>query len=66
MGVTFVLWMKALQLSQNNAQIGMIVYLSPFLSLIMIHFVLGESIQATSIFGLILIIGGVFLRRIFK
>jgi drug/metabolite transporter (DMT)-like permease len=66
MGVTFVLWMKALQLSQNNAQIGMIVYLSPFLSLIMIHFVLGESIQVTSIFGLILIIGGVFLRRFIK
>jgi drug/metabolite transporter (DMT)-like permease len=66
MGVTFVLWMKALQLSQNNAQIGMIVYLSPFLSLVMIHFVLGETIQITSILGLLLIIGGVFLRRIIK
>jgi drug/metabolite transporter (DMT)-like permease len=66
MGVTFVLWMKALQLSQNNAQIGMIVYLSPFLSLVMIHFVLDETIQITSILGLLLIIGGVFLRRIIK
>ncbi|MBE2188624.1 MAG: DMT family transporter [Desulfobulbaceae bacterium] len=66
MGVTFVLWMKALQLSQNNAQIGMVIYLSPFLSLVMIHFVLGESIQFTSILGLLLIIGGVFLRRIIK
>lgn len=66
MGVTFILWMKALQFSENNAQIGNIVYFAPFISLVIIHFVLGEVIQISSLIGLFLIIGGVLLRRVVK
>ena len=34
MGVTFVLWMRALSLSRTTAQVSNLIYLSPFLSLV--------------------------------
>ncbi len=64
MGITFVLWLKALQLSDNNARIGMIVFLSPFMSLVIIHFVLRENIEASTVTGLALIVFGAILRRL--
>lgn len=66
MGITFILWLKALQLSDDNARIGMIVFLSPFLSLFIIHFVLGENIEISTIIGLALIIFGAVLRSLSK
>jgi len=44
MGITFLLWLKALKLSKTTAHIANLIYLTPFLSLIVIHFVLGEEI----------------------
>ena len=47
MGVTFVLWMRALSLSQAAARISNLVLLTPFLSLILINFLIGEMILAS-------------------
>jgi drug/metabolite transporter (DMT)-like permease len=63
MGITFFLWMKALGLSVNTAKVGNIVYLSPFISLIFIHFILGEQIMVSSFVGLLLIILGVLIQK---
>lgn len=63
MGITFFLWMKALSLSENTAKVGNIIYLSPFISLIFIHFILGESIMLSSLAGLSLIIFGVLIQK---
>jgi drug/metabolite transporter (DMT)-like permease len=63
MGITFFLWMKALGLSENTAKVGNIVYLSPFISLIFIHFILGEQIMVSSFVGLLLIIIGVLIQK---
>ncbi len=64
MGITFILWLTALQNSTSNVKINNLVYLSPFLALIFIHFILGEEIFSTTIFGLCLIIFGIIFQRL--
>jgi len=64
MGITFVLWLKALKTSRTTAQVGNLIYLSPFLSLIPIHFIVGENIHPSSIIGLIFIVVGIFIQKI--
>lgn len=61
MGVTFLLWQKALRLTSSAARIGQLIFLSPFLSLALIATVLGEAIQATSVAGLAVIIAGLIV-----
>lgn len=61
MGLTFILWGKALNLATNRVTVTQLTYLSPVLSLFLIHFVLGESIGIITIAGLILIIGGILI-----
>lgn len=63
MGITFILWLMAISLSHNPHKIGQLVYLTPFLSLMIIALVLGEHIHFSSIFGLILIIFGILLQQ---
>ena len=63
MGVTFVLWMRALSLSRTTAQVSNLVYLSPFLSLVLISVIVGETILPSSAIGLVFIIGGIVIRR---
>lgn len=62
MGLTFVLWQKALQSSKDVARTTNVVYLSPFLSLVWISFVLRETIHPLVYVGLALIVGGVTLQ----
>lgn len=62
-GITYVFWMKAMNLSTNNAKIGNLVFFAPFLSLVFIHFILKETIYITTFIGLIFIVGGVLLQQ---
>ncbi|MBI4721065.1 MAG: EamA family transporter, partial [Chitinivibrionia bacterium] len=66
MGVTFVLWMKALSLTERTAQVSNLILLSPFISLIFIRFVVGEHIMLSSMAGLVLIVAGVLIQRSVK
>ncbi len=63
LGITYILWMKAMQLSKNNAKTGNLIFLSPFLSLVFIHFILGETIYFTTFIGLALIISGIWIQQ---
>ena len=63
MGITFLVWLKALKLSRTTAHVASLIYLVPFLSLIVIHFVLGETILPSTIAGAVLIIGGILLQK---
>ncbi|MFW6290506.1 MAG: DMT family transporter [Mariniphaga sp.] len=65
-GVTYVFWMKAMQLSTNNAKIGNMVFLTPFLSLIFIRFILNETLFVTTFIGLAFIVTGIFAQRLDK
>jgi drug/metabolite transporter (DMT)-like permease len=63
MGITFVMWLKALQLSRTTAQVSSLIFLAPFLSLIVIHFVVGEAILPSTVVGLVLIVSGILLQH---
>lgn len=63
MGITFVLWLKALSLSKTTAKVSNLIYLSPFFSLIVIRFVVGEKILLPTVIGLFLIITGILTQR---
>jgi drug/metabolite transporter (DMT)-like permease len=63
LGITYILWMKAMQLSENNAKMGNLIFLSPFLSLVFIHFILGETIYFTTFVGLVFIISGIWVQQ---
>ncbi|WP_031479006.1 DMT family transporter [Maridesulfovibrio frigidus] len=63
MGITFVLWLKALKLTEKTAKISNLIFLSPFLSLILIHFILGEEILPSTMFGLLFIVGGNIVQQ---
>lgn len=63
MGVSFALWLSAMRLTTSTARIGNLIFLSPFLSLLLIHLVLGERIHATTFAGLGLILCGNLLQK---
>jgi drug/metabolite transporter (DMT)-like permease len=64
MGITFVLWLRALRLTKTTARVSRLIFFSPFLSLILIRFVVGEAIRPSSFVGLALIMGGNALQQL--
>jgi drug/metabolite transporter (DMT)-like permease len=66
MGIPYILWLKALQLSESTGRISNLIYLTPFISLIFIHTILKERLYFTSLIGLGLIIAGILVQRIKK
>ncbi len=64
MGLTFVLWLKALKLSTSSAKVANLIFLSPFISLVLIHFLVGEDIAPSTLAGLCFILGGNALRLV--
>ncbi len=65
-GITYLVWMKAMQMSDNNAVTGSLMYLTPFLSLVFIATVLGEKIHLTTIAGLLIIVAGILVMQFFS
>lgn len=63
MGLTFVLWLRALQLSSTTARISNLVFIAPFVNLIFVHFILGETIYISTIFGIILVVTGILIQN---
>jgi drug/metabolite transporter (DMT)-like permease len=64
MGITFILWLKAMKLTSTNDKISNLVYIAPFISLIFIHFMVGETIYVTSMAGLTFIVLGILIEKI--
>ena len=64
MGITFILWGKALKLATNKAILTQITYLAPVISLFIIHFILEEKIGLFTVIGLSLIITGLLISSI--
>jgi len=63
MGFTFILWLRAMKLTTSTARISNLIYLSPFLSLIFIHYFVGEKILLSTIVALGLILSGLWVQR---
>jgi drug/metabolite transporter (DMT)-like permease len=53
-------------LSEATAKVSNLIFLSPFISLIFIRFVVGERILPSSIIGLGFIAGGILIQRTVK
>jgi drug/metabolite transporter (DMT)-like permease len=65
MGITFVIWLKAMKLTKNTATITNLVYLTPFISLIFISVLIKEKILLSTLVGLVFIISGIILQKKF-
>lgn len=63
MGLTFLLWLKALELASTTARVSNLVFLSPFLSLVFIRVLVGEAILPSTLAGLVLIVCGILLQQ---
>ena len=63
LGITFLVWLKALRLSKTTAQVTNLIYLVPFFALVLISLVVGEPILFSTGIGLVLIVGGIILQR---
>ena len=63
MGITFYLWLKALQMASTTDKISNLVYLAPFLSLVFVHFILREPVFYTTPAGLLLIVAGIMIQN---
>lgn len=64
MGISFVLWQLALQKTHRSARISSLIFLSPFISLFIIHHVLGEPLLLSTFLGLLLIVFGLAIGQI--
>jgi drug/metabolite transporter (DMT)-like permease len=64
MGLSFVFWLKALRYTNTPDQVSILMYLFPFISLIFIHFILGEQIYLTTLLGLFLIVSGIIYQKL--
>jgi len=63
MSITYVLWLMAMRYSENTAKVAGLIFVSPFLSLMFIHFLVGEPIRGSTVSGLALIIAGLLVQR---
>jgi len=63
MGLTFVWWLTAMKYTNSTAKISNLIFLSPCLSLIFIHIFLGETILPSTLWGLVLILGGLIWQQ---
>jgi drug/metabolite transporter (DMT)-like permease len=64
MGITFLFWLKALQMASSTAKVSNLVYLAPFLSLVFVHYILHEPVYYTTPLGLVFIISGIFIQNL--
>lgn len=64
MGITFVLWMLAMQKAGKSDRIGNLVYLAPFINLIFARQILHESIYLSSIIGIVLLVSGILIQNL--
>ena len=63
MGLTFLLWLAALRRAGNASRVANLIFLSPFLSLVFLHHLVGERIEPATLVGLAVIVGGLLIQR---
>lgn len=63
MGITFVLWLKAMKYATNTAKLGNFAYLVPFVALMFVSLILHEKVIWTTIVGLLIIICAILLQQ---
>ncbi len=64
MGITFFFWLKAMQHAISTSKIANLIFISPFISLIFIYFIVGETIYPSTIVGLTTIVFGLIIQQL--
>lgn len=64
MGVTFFFWLSALKSTQNTARISNLIFISPFISLLLLAYIIGEKIHLSTLVGLMLIVAGLLIQQL--
>lgn len=64
MGLSFVFWLTAMRLTQSTASIANLIFIAPLLSLVIISLMLKETILISTLWGLGLILGGLFIQQL--
>lgn len=64
MGIAFVLWSQAMKKAENTSRVSNLIFISPFVSLVFIYFILGEVILPSTYIGLVLIIAGLWIQQL--
>ena len=64
MAAGFLFWSVALKLSNNASRVSNLIFLSPFISLIFIHFILEEPVTVATLVGLALIVAGLVTQQV--
>ena len=62
-GLGFVFWFLALKYG-DTAKMSNMIFLTPFISLVYIYFLVGEKILISSIIGLVVIVAGILIQSI--
>jgi len=63
MSITFLFWLKAMNYTNSTTKIANLIFIAPFLSLILIYFIVKEEILLSTIIGLVLIIAGLLVQQ---
>lgn len=66
MGIAFVMWLTAMKLADNTAKIANLIFLSPVVSLFLIHYLVGEKIYVSTVMGFLLVLAGLFIQTLAK
>lgn len=64
MGITFLFWLKAMQSATSTSKIANLIFISPFLSLVFIYFIVGEEIYISTVIGLSTIVFGLVIQQL--
>jgi drug/metabolite transporter (DMT)-like permease len=62
-GFAFITWITALKSAKDTNHVTNLIFLTPFISLIFIHAILGEDIHQQTYTGLVLIIVGIVIQK---
>ena len=66
MGFAFIAWLSALRYAENTAKISNLIFVSPFISLLLLNWIIKEPIYPATIIGLIMIISGLVIQQMHR
>lgn len=66
MAIAFMLWLMAMRYAENTARISNLIFISPFASLILLRFLVGEQIYPATLVGLVMIVAALLIQQLKK
>ena len=64
MGFAFVMWLLAMRYAENTARISNLIFISPFASLLLLRFLVGEEIYPATLVGLSMIVAALLIQQV--